>query len=292
MNKAMVCTGVVALAAMGLAWYFKRERNACILETNRLARDLDALQHRAHDGRQQEGVGPVSGVVTEAASVRKATESGFLAKLNNDPATQLRYDAYERVRFAIGFGPLFRALGLSPVQINQFLDNKLKHDANMRDILASLDAEGLSPSDSAGRKLLQEASEEYRAAQSALLGPDGIAQATQYERLIPAHECVDDLDGQATLEGEPLSAEQVAALTSVVSQAMTPDSAGKWHSLGDLDWSVVDLAAQSLLTPAQMTLFTTTETPGPAGSGGTRFMHQMISLVQAGARADSSSGKH
>jgi hypothetical protein len=292
MNKKVLCAGVIAVAAMGLAWHFKRERNACIIETNRLARDLAALQHRSNDDRRQERDSLVSSVVRGQTSGRKPEENGFYANLKNDPAMQSRYDAYEKARFAITYASLFRALGLSPAQIDQFLDNKVKYNENMRDISASLEAEGLSPYDPAGRKLVQEASQEYNAAQVVLLGPDGMAQAKQFENLAPAHECVDDLDGLATLEGAPLSAEQVAALTSLISQAMQPDTSGKWKSLGDLDWSAVDATAQTFLSPAQFDMFTTTETPGPTGTGGSKFMHQMISQVQAGAREDASSGKN
>jgi hypothetical protein len=288
MRKAAFSISLLGLAAVGLVWYFKAERAAAIVEINHLAREQAELArawrvfHRDHEAktRAPADLGTLS---TSNSHPRKADRPG---NSNDDPAYQLKYAAYSRVRYAILYGSLFRKLGLSDAQISQFIDNKIRWDTSYQDIMAGLQAEGLRPTDPIARKLLNESSAEYRSAQTDVLGSDGFALAKQFENLLPAHEFVDDLAGGATVAGMPFSADQIKALTDMVTQALMPDASGKSHPIGELNWPALESAAQSILTPEQLYLFTSTDTPGPTGSSGSRFMHQMTSLIQSRARID------
>jgi hypothetical protein len=292
MKPSVLATGIVALAAMALAWHFKSVRNMDILEMNQLTRNLVTLQQRERESRRQSEFAQIS-ASSYVSPIKKAEANWVGMNPTNDEVSRARSNVYQKVSESIRYGPLFRALGLSLTQIDQFLDNKQRYEANISDIYASLAAQGLSRTDPAGQKLMQEASDEYAEAQTGLLGAPGAAQASQFEMLIPAHESVDDLNGEATLEGVPLSSDQLAALTTLISDALLAGTNGKFaRSLGDLDWSTIDAAAQSFLSPTQFKLFTTTEPPGPGGTGTSRFLHQMTSLVTAGAKADSSAGRH
>jgi len=291
MRKPIIFVGVAALAAIGLAWYFKRERNASSQETNRLSRELAAFQRPTGDGQRLAGVGLSSGVRDQTQAGKTGT-GDVPAKPKSDPAVLARAHAYQKIVESVRYGALFRALGLSSTQIDQFLDNKLRSEADNVDVLTSLRAEGVAASDPGGQMLLKEVSDEYSAAQAALLGADAMTQVSQYERSMPAREYIDNLDGEATLEGAPLSPDQKATLTALIAQAMNPDSAGPSHSLGDLDWAAIDAEAHAFLSPAQFELFAGTEAPGPGNGVTSRFFEQMTSLIQAGARADSSAANH
>lgn len=288
MRKVTVGISFVALAALGVAWHFKTERSTNIAEINRLSRKQADLQRDWRILRQERESGRRKPSDAEAAGTSnlRAKNADRFVNSSDDPAYQLKYAAYSRVRFAILYGPLFRKLGLSDAQIARFLDNKLRSDMNSQDIWASLQAEGLSSTDPVARKLWRESSNDYRAVQTALLGADGFSEASQFENELPAHECVDDLAGGATLAGVPLSPDQIKALTAVITQAMMPNASGKRLPIGDLNWTALDASASAVLTPEQMDLFATAETPGPAGSGGSRFMHQMTSLIQSRAQMD------
>jgi len=134
---------------------------------------------------------------------------------------------------------------------------------------------------------MAQATNGFQAMQTALLGADGAAQLRQYENAMPVRSYVDNLQGEATLAGAPLSSDQAGALMVLIRQAMQPDANGAGRSLGDLDWAAIDAEARTFLSPAQFELYTTTEPPGPMGGGSARFYRRLNTLVQAEAQADS-----
>jgi hypothetical protein len=204
--------------------------------------------------------------------------------IERDPALQVLMLASRRVSLATIYGPLFRALNLTPAQSEKFCDVVARSLEQAQDLVAVMRAQGLSPTDPAVIKLRQQAESELRAAQSELLGADGYAALQNYERVRDARSVVERFAGAAALADAALSAQQAERLIATIAGADQAYQAGGKADPRKIDWTVVDARAAEVLSPAQLALFRRIE---PLGGGPSRWMSQLSRQMDA-ARASGS----
>ena len=99
----------------------------------------------------------------------------------NDPVMQNLQLAARRVDLATWYAPFFRLRGMSPSQVEVFLDLELKDNAGTEDLVAAMRAHGLSLNDPGIQKLGEEIGMGHLPAQRALLGEEGFRQWQEYQ---------------------------------------------------------------------------------------------------------------
>lgn len=209
----------------------------------------------------------------EAASVTtEAKLTAWLKAIQEDqkkPEAELLQLAASRNRLAVTYAPLFRSLGLSADQMAKFQDNAIKRDEQQTDLLAVMRAHGLDHSDPVLGRIWSQMEPDYQAAQRNLLGEENYERFRDFDRKAPLRDTVAAIAGAAAVNGIPFTKDQAEQLVDVMAKANSTYASGGKAQPIYLDWKTVDSAAETILTPEQLTLFKTID---PAiGQGGRAF---------------------
>lgn len=145
--------------------------------------------------------------------------------------------------------------------------------------------------DAAGKQtvaaLRLEAQDAYDTAQNELLGPEGHRHLQEYVRTLPLRNAVvTGIDGVAALEGVPLSRDQAEALfrAAVVATGHNANLGGS-DLAAAVDWGLLDVEAQRILTPAQFALF---KSVSPLSGFKSRWELQLDAAIRHAAEAERS----
>lgn len=295
----MVVAGSVLLAAGagGVAWKDSREirradekRVAMTAALAASVEELHALRMRlAHAECEADTLretlerlraeSAASAPETAAPHERSATTTtdSWVRALRRDPVVQALGVARDRTRAEVKYAALFKALGLSPVQVEKFLANLAARQEQSADLEAAAEAKDLADDDSAimeGRLRIQR---EFEQAQRLLLGERGCQQMSEFDLTEPARDTVRGLAAVAVAAGVPLTVPQAEQLAQVlVSEGRRVNPEG-WLSLSAADWTRIDPQARTILTEAQFVLFKTSDSG--TGGMGSRFLTRLGAVV-------------
>jgi hypothetical protein len=173
----------------------------------------------------------------------------------HDPHLQNLQFAVMHSRLTATYQPLCDRLKLSPAQATEFLALLRKRQEQEADLAAVVETQRLASTDPTVGKLRQQAADEFRAAQSALLGEVGRSEFEAYERTVPVREMVNETAGALTLMGPGLNATQADALLGVLVNASPAYRQGGMATARNIDWDQALAGAMTVLSPAQFDAF-------------------------------------
>jgi hypothetical protein len=171
----------------------------------------------------------------EARAKGQAYAKAFLAKYPQARAMLIEFQTRNMENY---YAPFFRAAGLTPAQINEFV---------ARTAEAHLDSLILNPNGNWSNGQPNMPAADARA----LLGDAGYQQWQDSARLIPAEGWVQGLAAAVKNGADPLSADQALQLTQLVASNSPDYAAGKRVNPQTVDMTSVVAQAKPLLSDAQ-----------------------------------------
>jgi hypothetical protein len=205
--------------------------------------------------------------------------------IRTDPGLQALRVAADRARRTIEYASFFRERGLTPEQVTRFQEIAMARDEAMADIGAAVQSQGLTEDDPSVERLRSAANAEFKSAQTALLGADGLERLREFETTLSSRSAVRGLAAVALGAGLPLSPQQAEQLAEVLAEnrarAISSDSKLS-------DWNAVDERARTFLSPEQLALLQRIE-PSAHGAGG-RHWRKLGESIQAARQHERSTG--
>lgn len=153
------------------------------------------------------------------------------------------FDLY-RAQSATQFGALYKALGFSPIQIEQF-ENLMMQGAGVTRMVQGPDGRMAILSVS---RWDQQKKREDEALLIALLGPNGVQQLRETIQALPARKLVAQLAGTLYATATPLTTTQVDELTRVVVGSYP----GRERAAGQYDWNAILAKSPTVLSEPQL----------------------------------------
>jgi RNA polymerase sigma factor (sigma-70 family) len=155
---------------------------------------------------------------------RSGNPMASLIDLLGNPAMQQQTGMLARMRLDGQYGSLFKDLGLTPDQINQFKSLLVEKEMVGFDSMSAAHEQGIyAANDPRGLFQAVAAAEKTVDAQiSSLLGPDGYSQFQQYQETIPARNTGMLLSQALSYTATPLTDAQSASVIRILSQYGTP----------------------------------------------------------------------
>ncbi len=229
---------------------------------------------------------------TGTATPPQSKPAGASRIIEDNPMLQNLQAAARYAQLVITYGPLYRLLGLSPVQIKKFEENLVLREQQQADLFATITNQGLPLNDDpVFQTLMERVNKEYQAAQYNVLGEAGAKKLEDYDRLAYVRETVSGMAGAAAMAGTPLDTQQAELLTRTLAQASRNYPKSDALNPSTIDWRVVHDQAKAFLTSSQLTFIETTEAQGPRGSGG-RFLPVLNGAIDAAAHAESAAASN
>jgi hypothetical protein len=210
-------------------------------------RDRAAL---AANARQSAAAGATHPPVNAAPPVAALREA-----MLHDPELQNLQLAVADSKYTATYQAFSERMKFSPEQTAGLLANLRRRGEQEMDLAAVMETQHLAPNDPSMAKLKQAAEEEFRAAQTALLGDAGARQFQDYERAVPMREFVNELAGAMTVSGAAITAAQGDALVDLLANASAAYQRGGTASVRTIDWDQALARAETMLPAPQFTLF-------------------------------------
>ncbi|MBC7366499.1 MAG: hypothetical protein H7343_06735 [Undibacterium sp.] len=288
---ALAVLGVLVWRDLSAAREAERSRNAI------LARVTEAVRGRRQAEGQLAAAGetrdraqaaldvskkmPVAAAKIPATPVRQ--QGSILAVIRNEPDAEAFYIASQRADLAARYGPLIRALKLTPEAAAKFQDAFIRKEEDQMDLAALLRMPGGETNGKALMEFQAKSQANYEASQRAVLGDAGYRQLEEYERTSSTRGMVSAIAGVAAVERAPFTPQQADALVQAIAGASENYRKGYQANHNDVDWSAVEAQARTILSPQQFTIFTTMD-PGPSRAG--LLQTRMYALVARAAKAE------
>ena len=241
--------------------------------------DRDRAQAALDALKQKPAVTPVT--KTPEPSVRRS--GGILELIRNDPEAEAFFLSSRRAGLAAKYGPLIRALRLTPEAAAKFQDAFIRLEEERMDLAAVLRTKGADANDNSVARLQAKAGADYEASQRALLGEAGFRQLQNYERTSTTRDMVSAIAGVAAVERAPFTPQQADALVQAIAGASENYRKGYQANHNDVDWVAVEAQARAILSPEQFVVFTTMD-PGPSRGG--LLQTRMYALVAQATKAE------
>jgi hypothetical protein len=225
-----------------------------------------------------------------------------LASLLENPEFSKLWNSQQKLALDSRYSPLFKALNLSPADLDKFKSLLVEKQAAITDVMSSAREQGLDPRNPDDRAqlatLLQTAQAQVEANIQQTLGAAQFAQYQNYEQTLPQRNVVTQLAQSLSYTGTPLQDTQVAQLVNILA-ANTPAQnqnasglgglfAGMGGGFGNRTSPITDAAitqAQSILTDPQVAALQQLQAQQQAQ----RQIAQMMRQGNAGGTAPSSS---
>lgn len=231
------------------------------------------------DTFKQKSVTPVG--ATPTPPVRQS--GGIHELIRNDPEAETFFLAGRRADLAAKYGPLIRALKLTPEAAAKFQDAFIRLEEDRMDLTAVLRSQEVEANAQSVAKLQAEAQVAYEASQRTLLGEAGYRQLQDYERTSSTRGMVSAIAGVAAVERAPFTTQQADALVQAIANASENYRKGYQANHNEVDWSAVEAQARTILSPEQFAVFTTMD-PGPSRAG--LLQTRMYALVAQATKAE------
>lgn len=151
------------------------------------------------------------------------------------------------------YSPLYRALGLSAAQIQQFEEAALRREETRFDLSAMLRTGQLSLQTPEGVKVWMKMEESFNEIIRMLLADEGHFQRFKdYERGRITRGFTADLAADALVAGVTFSPAQLEQLVATVTGASATFRKGQASNSLDLDWPAIDAGATAFLDSVQL----------------------------------------
>jgi RNA polymerase-binding transcription factor DksA len=159
------------------------------------------------------------------------------------------------------YAPLFKALNLSPQQLEQFKNLMVQRQQAAMDAVQAAREQGINPrSDPAAfQQAVAQAQATVDSQIQATLGDAGYAQYQQYQATLPQRNTVNQLEQSLSYTATPLTGDQASQLVQILAQAAP--SPGSASGQGN---------PMAALFPGG----------GPMGGGGAGITEQAVTLAQ------------
>lgn len=198
---------------------------------------------------------PKPPALTASAKPAPAPMTALRNALLNDPQLQNLRLAAVRPKLRASYLPLFEQLGLSETQAAQFLAIAEKRGEQEMDLAAVMETRRLPAGDPEVAALKRQVAEDFRVAQTALLGAEGWRHLEAYERSLPARELVNEFAGAATVLNAGITKVQADALASALTGASPAYAQGGLVTTDNIDWDRALTGAAATLSAEQLTAF-------------------------------------
>jgi RNA polymerase sigma factor (sigma-70 family) len=180
----------------------------------------------------------------EAAKVRDPVAAGH-EFLSAHPEAPTLVTTEIRANMIKNYAPLFKSLGLSSDQIEQFLDLMVREQAGLR-----WDSDTQSPIGEFDIGDLSKVERENKLHE--LLGDDGYHSYQEFDRTRTARELAAQLGSSAYFTAAPLTTVQASQLVQILSQSSADYQQGKSVSASSIEWDAAITRAQDVLSASQL----------------------------------------
>lgn len=258
---------LVALASLVTAFHEYRRANDAEAA---LARASDSAAPRAHPVVVEAAAptlpnsGPVDStrpVVPNTPPAKAKSALSAVIELFDNPLIQKQNELQARGRLDVQYGPLFKALGLTPDQVDQFKNLLVEKQMAGFDSMSAAHQQGIEvENDPKAFFTLVAGAEKFVDAQiAALLGTEGFDQFQQYQATLPARNTVNLLAQALSYTATPLSDAQLSGTIQLLTQYGSPAlPPGNPFAVFNADLGLISLKPegltqlQTLLAPAQI----------------------------------------
>ena len=172
----------------------------------------------------------------------------------NDPRKMAEHLKNVRDRAEMAYGPVFRAIGASPEQIEKFKDVEIALEQTRMDIQAAVDQQQLDPNSAACKKLWDDCNQARTAKRAEALG-DVNNRLIDYDRSESVREIARMLAVAGVVTGERATADQVYRAGDILAancQRWSKDSYPGWTDEATIDWDAAKEQLKTVLTPGQI----------------------------------------
>jgi hypothetical protein len=248
-NTLIAILALAAVASAALAWHQYGE--LIVLRVQLADADNVALKKRLADAQRTiksledriaalrgrrggpdgdlagDGTGGGNGQANGPAGRRPGGRFGAFADMAGNPEFQRLLAVQMKGRVNQTYGPLFKALNLSPDQLSQFQSLLADKQQAMMDVLQAAREQGINPrADPDGFKtLMNQAVSQVDQTIQQTLGDAGYQQYQQYQQTLPERNVVNSLQQQLSYTQTPLTDDQANAMISLLAQSQ-PQRAG------------------------------------------------------------------
>lgn len=171
----------------------------------------------------------------------------------NDPPKMAEYTKNFRAGLDLDYGGMFKAVGLSPEQIEKFKDIEVWLQESRIDLQAAIDAQGLDSTSAEYKKLWSDYSNLRTTKKAEVLG-DLAERYFEYYGAQSVRDYVQQLASRGIIAGEAISSSQVERVTDILS-ANSKRSVGpgaKWVDRDTINWAAASGQLKDVLSPAQI----------------------------------------
>jgi len=200
------------------------EKRLAALEKRRNELDAEVASLRARSNSEPSAnaadLGPDGPPVDRPGRFNWRGRMNSLNTLLQNPEFSKLWTTQQMAALDSRFSPLFKALNLSPADLDKFKSLLVEKQSAIADVMSAARDQGLSPRDPADRgqiaSLLQNAQAQADANLLQTLGPAQYAQYQNYEQTLPQRNVVTQLAQSLSYGGSPLQDSQVEQLVNIL----------------------------------------------------------------------------
>jgi hypothetical protein len=196
---------------------------------------------------------PTMNSTTSSAPQKTAYERRVSARvlIASDPKMRSTYLANYRARLDLDHGGMFKALRLSPEQIEKFKDAAVWQHQERIDLEAAIEAQRLERDGPEARKLWADHFKASAAKRTEALGELG-ERYLEYSNTTSLRDQVQKLARPDVVPGETVTADQVERATDVlIANSQRKSDGGRGVVPGTVNWPVAREQLKGILSPAQ-----------------------------------------
>jgi hypothetical protein len=250
---------LVAVLALGAAWYFFRETRAA----ERAQISLTASLQRARERTRTEEAAPrTSGDGSSASAAHAGNPDGaaphpaapsLAALLSADPKLMALYLRNFRANLPDIYGFEYARLGLSPAQIDKFEELTTAHEGETMDLRAAAQAQDLPANDPGIAAMRKQSDRQYQLAVLALAGISAVQAQNDQRMASPQMSIILGNVASLTAIGQaPMSYAQAGQLAPILAAASSSFQSGGQVQLATIDWDKAIAQASSVLSGPQL----------------------------------------
>jgi hypothetical protein len=179
-----------------------------------LSDQIAALKGQA----RREEIGDASTVASDQPGPRR--NGGFRAMMNN-PQFQKLMSIQQKAMLDNTYAPLFKVLGLTPQQLDQFKNLMVQKQQAMMDARQAAIEQGINPrtDPDAFQQAVAQASAAVDSQIQAALGDAAYAQYEQYQQTLPQRNTTNQLQQSLSYTSSPLTDDQATQLIQILAQS-------------------------------------------------------------------------
>ncbi|ACB76278.1 hypothetical protein [Opitutus terrae] len=172
------------------------------------------------------------GVPSVRGGARGAGFNRFAAVMDQ-PQVQQLMALQHKAALDSRYAGLFKRLGLSPAQLDQFKNLLVEKNTAMMDVMMAAREQGLNPrrDRAAVDQLVAEANTDIDSNIRAVLGETGFTDYKNYEQTLPQRATVNQLEQRLSYSTTPLTAEQSEQLVQILAANQTTTSTSRASGL-------------------------------------------------------------